>query len=524
MADKGLVSKATLTAIGDAIRAKNGSTTKYKPSEMAAAISEIKSGDFQVATSDKFTYKVVQSANQVITSTPVGKSINNSDGTISLALTDETTISPNTNYIPGTITRSYDDSTHTYTVTATDAEAIDGLVQDGWSVVYQKTPNERPWYTKDDYATGSTYSLQGNIVIGGMQKTTSSGTDVPSSSYGGSDITGFKNSFITTTGNSLLSSCSALTSVALPNLTTAGDSLLSDCSALTSVELPNLTTAGDNLLYGCSALTSVELPNLTTAGDSLLYGCSALTSVALPNLTTAGDKLLYGCSAITSVALPNLTTAGSYLLYGVKKLSSIELPNLKSAAGKLLLHSGTSQIRSVECPKLVTGTFDSTQTSTLTPTYFMDVGFSTSIGPTNQQYTQVIVARNTTTPIITYQSKLSTPVLYIVPSALVDTYKSKVRSTDYVTALETSPFADGKTVCGNNMKTDYYEGVDGETVNLGDGNKLRLHAYSGTIGAWEYIDDSSDRVSVQASESSYNAGFYFLSKLTNERGYTIPTT
>ena len=458
MADKGLVSKATLTAIGDAIRAKNGSTTKYKPSEMAAAISEIKSGDFQVATSNKFTYKVVQSANQVITSTPVWKSINNSDGTISLALTDETTISPNTNYIPGTITRSYDDSTHTYTVTATDAEAIDGLVQEGWSVVYQKTPNERLWYTKDDYATGGTYNLQGNIVIGGMQKTTSSGTDVPSSSCGGSDITGFKNSFI------------------------------------------------------------------TTAGDNLLSDCSALTSVALPNLTTAGDKLLSDCSALTSVALPNLTTAGSYLLYGVKKLSSIELPNLKSAAGQLLLHSGTSQIRSVECPKLVTGTFDSTQTSTLTPTYFMDVGFSTSIGTTNQQYTQVIVARNTTTPIIMYQSKLSTPVLYIVPSALVDTYKSKVRSTDYVTALETSPFADGKTVCGNNMKTDYYEGVDGETVNLGDGNKLRLHAYSGTIGAWEYIDDSSDRVSVQATESAYNAGFYFLSKLTNERGYTIPTT
>ena len=502
MADKGLVSKATLTAIGDAIRAKNGSTTKYKPSEMAAAISEIKSGDFQVATSAKFTYKVVQSANQVITSTPVWKSINNSDGTISLALTDETTISPNTNYIPGTITRSYDDSTHTYTVTATDAEAIDGLVQEGWSVVYQKTPNERLWYTKDDYATGGTYNLQGNIVIGGMQKTTSSGTDVPSSSCGGSDITGFKNSFITTTGNSLLSSCSALTSVALPNL----------------------TTAGNKLLYGCSAITSVELPNLTTAGDNLLYGCSAITSVELPNLTTAGDNLLSDCSALTSVALPNLTTAGSYLLYGVKKLSSIELPNLKSAAGQLLLHSGTSQIRSVECPKLVTGTFDSTQTSTLTPTYFMDVGFSTSIGTTNQQYTQVIVARNTTTPIIMYQSKLSTPVLYIVPSALVDTYKSKVRSTDYVTALETSPFADGKTVCGNNMKTDYYEGVDGETVNLGDGNKLRLHAYSGTIGAWEYIDDSSDRVSVQATESAHNAGFYFLSKLTNERGYTIPTT
>ena len=34
-----------LTAIGNAIRAKNGSTTTYKPSEMAAAISAIESGD-----------------------------------------------------------------------------------------------------------------------------------------------------------------------------------------------------------------------------------------------------------------------------------------------------------------------------------------------------------------------------------------------------------------------------------------------------------------------------------------------
>ena len=108
--ERGLINKSSLTAIGDAIRAKNGSATKYKPSEMAAAISELKTGEFAVATSDKFTYKVIQSANQVITSIPAGKSIDNSDGTISLALTDTTTVSPDTNYIPGTIQRSYDDS------------------------------------------------------------------------------------------------------------------------------------------------------------------------------------------------------------------------------------------------------------------------------------------------------------------------------------------------------------------------------------------------------------------------------
>lgn len=38
---KVLVTESYLTAIGDAIRSKNGGSTKYKPSEMAAAINDI---------------------------------------------------------------------------------------------------------------------------------------------------------------------------------------------------------------------------------------------------------------------------------------------------------------------------------------------------------------------------------------------------------------------------------------------------------------------------------------------------
>lgn len=42
---KVLVTESYLTAIGDAIRSKNGGSTKYKPSEMAAAIKNIKAQD-----------------------------------------------------------------------------------------------------------------------------------------------------------------------------------------------------------------------------------------------------------------------------------------------------------------------------------------------------------------------------------------------------------------------------------------------------------------------------------------------
>ena len=48
---KVLVTESYLTAIGDAIRSKNSSTDRYKPSEMAAAIKNIKTQDNTVLNS-----------------------------------------------------------------------------------------------------------------------------------------------------------------------------------------------------------------------------------------------------------------------------------------------------------------------------------------------------------------------------------------------------------------------------------------------------------------------------------------
>ena len=346
--------------------------------------------EFLVNTTNKFTFKVVQSANQIITSTPVGRTVNNSDGTVSLALTDTTTISPNTNYIPGAVSRSYDDNTHTYTVTATDAEPIDGLVQDGWSVVYQETPEDSEFYSKADY-TGTSVSdreLQGNILIGGM-KVVSTYEYSYSAPMRNNNILKFKNSF--------------------------------------------LTSAGSSLLENCSGLTSVELPNLTSAGDSLL--------------------------------------------------------------------------------ELVEGNYSS-------PINFIDLGHLTkTFDRSIFLYTRVMVFRADTVPTNFTKSLLSDPVLYIVPSTLVDTYRSKVRSTDYVTALEKSPFADGKTVCGNNMKTKLGNADFSDTAETEDEipdsstTALVYRPSTQTNGSWEY----SPMGDVLNGEL-----FSFWSKLTEVQGYTMP--
>lgn len=478
--ERGLVNKSSLTAIGDAIRAKNGGTTKYKPSEMAAAISNLKTGDFTVATSDKFNFKVVQSANQIITSTPTGKAMNNSDGTVSVALTDTTTISPNTNYIPGAVQRSYDDSTHTYTVTATNAEPIDGLVQDGWSVVYQKGDmTDDLFYTQSDFSGTrmDTSHLQGNILIGGMTEPVVESPGRHAYRYPNETdkITKYKNSYV----------------IDMSNHVTNDDSTgISTCANLTEVSMVNLREANQIILcYGCKNLVSVDLPNLTTVGRSFLANCSNLTHIEMPSLVTASDTYGY-----------------NMFKYDYK-------------------------LRSIEMPKLQTGLIADTNASSDDSMDFVDAGF---IDPLNidvnvRNFSRVIVLRNTSVPTAIAQSSREDPTLYIVPSVLVDIYKTKIRSMDYVTALEKSPFADGKTVCGNNMKTVYQSRSE---IWLGEGTSMVWHARSDKWVYDTYYPQSDDNSGDQAVPSVANVmrapeitdrSFRFFSKLTKEQGYTIPT-
>lgn len=231
----------------------------------------------------------------------------------------------------------------------------------------------------------------------------------------------------------------------------------------------------------CKNLTYIEAPNLTNISDIALDDCSSLTHIELPNLTTVGYRLLQDCESLRSIECPKLTPVSDGHYYG----------------------TGSSSASS--------------------PNYFIDLGTEQKLHYNLWFYTRVLVLRADTVSTGFTQSRLSDPVLYIVPSALVDTYKSKVRSKDFVTALEKSPFADGKTVCGNNMKTYYYRGMDGETVDLGEGTMLK---YYNVFDNWNYestTNEASLGQIARAPENAVGSGFYFLSKLTKEQGYTVPT-
>lgn len=218
-------------------------------------------------------------------------------------------------------------------------------------------------------------------------------------------------------------------------------------------------------------------------------------------ITSAGYGFLDSEEGITYLELENLVSVGSYAFRNLGDLESLELPNLTSAGSSLLAGQRRHvYIPSIELPKLTSSTLYSSGWSGFTAE-FLDYMYRPH--DNYEEYCKAIVCRNETVPDYN-QSSLRTPVIYIVPNDTITSWQSKVRSSDYVVALEGSPFHDGKTVAGNKMKTAY--------------NALPSNAdsYDGTIicypvlGIWE--KSQIPRVSPY---------FAFCSKLTRENGYTF---
>lgn len=336
---KVLVTESYLTAIGDAIRSKAGPTMTYKPSEMADAIKNIKSsityttGDLKIISPTSWTMKVTQTPHQTITATPKSELIKHANGTYSTALDADFSISSYTGYVPGTVQKGSDIMTSTYNVTATEAEEIAGMVQDGWAKVYEDGSG---FYSDESYSTKLT-TLSGDILVVGMKGSDTSSLDFVNSLFANNgNLIKAKNSFITKAGKYYLYSCASLESVYLPNLVSSGYYLLANCSSLKELCLPNLTTAGDYFLSGCNALEEIDLPKVTSIGNSFLYGNKALKSLYLRSTTIcslgansyvpASNMSIY----VPAALIDSYKTAAYWSSYAskFKTLESIELSKI----------------------------------------------------------------------------------------------------------------------------------------------------------------------------------------------------
>ena len=143
---------------------------------------------------------------------------------------------------------------------------------------------------------------------------------------------------IITIGGRAFNSCSALTSVTIPNsVTTISDHAFGGCRSLTSVTIPNsVTKIGGSAFFLCVSLTSVTIPNsVTEIGGNTFYNCRSLTSVTIPNsVTKIGEDAFSRCIELTSVTIPNsVTEIGDGTFSDCRSLTSVTIPNSVTKIG-----------------------------------------------------------------------------------------------------------------------------------------------------------------------------------------------
>ena len=169
-------------------------------------------------------------------------------------------------------------------------------------------------------------------------------------------------------GKEAFCTCSALTSVTIPNsVTSIGDRAFSDCQKLTSVTISNsvISIGGGAFMY-CDGLTSLTIGNnVTSIGELAFHDCSALTSVIIPkSVTSIGDKAFDGCSSLNSIVVESgntvydsrdncnaiIETANNSLILGS---NMTVIPNSVTSIASGAFH-GCSGLTSITIPNSVT--------------------------------------------------------------------------------------------------------------------------------------------------------------------------
>ena len=118
--------------------------------------------------------------------------------------------------------------------------------------------------------------------------------------------------------------CYKLPSISLPQCHTIGNSAFQSCQVLNEINAPLLEIVGESAFY-YTPIESINFPLLKTIGSNAFQGCSKLTELTLPSLETSGNSAFSNCAELLYVNLPKLTTLGNYIFQNCAKLQKVDL-------------------------------------------------------------------------------------------------------------------------------------------------------------------------------------------------------
>lgn len=342
---KVLVTESYLTDIGDAIRAKTKSITKYKPSEMAKAISSISAGDSAVVVNSDsaWKYSIAQKEHENITVNVSPKLVGDNTSGYQTKLIFTPAVSSNYGYNAGTIRKTVDKENHIANFTVDDVTEVDGLIKDGWAGIYccaSSANSDAVSYYFNDYNSHSSSKVNTdtnieNLLILGYYAEDGVGNLIAKTMYNlasyypstKTSLKKYQNKYATEVGVSAFSNCSALTSVDIPNATSVDIYAFSSCSALRTIDLPNATSIGAGAFTNCY-MTEIFLRSKTMC-----------TCTGNPNI--ASSATIY----VPESLIDSYKTATYWSNYAskFKTLESIKLSKISIIGGSNInIHNGTT--------------------------------------------------------------------------------------------------------------------------------------------------------------------------------------
>lgn len=117
-----------------------------------------------------------------------------------------------------------------------------------------------------------------------------------------------------------------LTSVIIPNsVTTIGESVFSSCSALEKITIPSSVTSIGNFAFSSTNLKSVVIPDsVTVIANSLFVGSNLVTVTLGDSVTSIEVNAFRNCSSLTAITIPDsVTSIGASAFRDCSSLSRI---------------------------------------------------------------------------------------------------------------------------------------------------------------------------------------------------------